>query len=48
MVKYLEVSNVFKALDSDHHYLIFIADNALSLEVAAQGAVAIRVNSEYR
>jgi hypothetical protein len=33
MVKYIEVRNVFRAADSEQHYLIFIADNALMVDV---------------
>ena len=54
MVKYIEFSNVFRAVDSlatprrqhsaaDESYLIFIADNALNVDVAADG-VTIRIN----
>ena len=53
MVKYIEFSNVFKAVDSIatprklgvlERYLIFIADNALNVEVTAEG-VTIKINS---
>lgn len=61
MVKYIEVSNVFRAVGQAEHagvltprtnaatgatetYLIFIADNALLVEVGSDGAVTIRVN----
>ena len=44
MVKYVEIRNVFKAIDSDQHYLLFIADNALLLEVESGGSVTIRIS----
>ena len=44
MVKYVEIRNVFKAIDSDQHYLLFIADNALLLEVESGGGVTIRIS----
>ena len=45
VVKYIEVSNVFRAADAEGRYLMFIADNALVLEVdPASAAVAIRIN----
>ena len=33
MVKYIEISNVFRAVDNESKYLIFIADNALLVEL---------------
>jgi hypothetical protein len=43
MVKYIEISNVFRAVDSEDQYLVFIADNALFVEVSS-GGVTIRIN----
>jgi hypothetical protein len=43
MVKYIEISNVFRAADSEDQYLVFIADNALFVEVSS-GGVTIRIN----
>ena len=42
MVKYIEVSNVFRA--SDDRFLIFIADNALLVQLAPSGGVVITIN----
>ena len=44
MVQYVEISNVFKAADREGSYLVFIADNALLVEVSGCGKVSIRVN----
>jgi hypothetical protein len=44
MVKYIEFANVFRAADSEQHYLMFIADNALVMEVSGTGGVAISIN----
>ena len=61
MVKYIEFSNVFRAVDSSQlvspsrrdgelrdvladQYLIFIADNALLVEVSASEQTTIRIN----
>lgn len=44
MVKYIEIKNAFRAVDSDRHYLVFIADNALQVEVGDAGGVAISIN----
>jgi hypothetical protein len=45
MVKYLEVSNALRAVDAGaEQYLLFIADNALLVEVAAGGLATIRIN----
>eukprot|EP01043_Picozoa_sp_COSAG02_P023858 COSAG02_NODE_1285_length_13457_cov_11.145606_9_plen_1761_part_00 len=44
MVKYMEIKNAFQAVDSDRHFLVFIADNALQVEVVAAGGVAISIN----
>ena len=44
MVKYIEVSNVFRAADSEQDFLVFIADNALQVEVTGGGGVTIRIN----
>lgn len=44
MVKYIEMSNVFGAVDGQQRYLIFIADNILLVEVLHGGRFAIRIN----
>jgi hypothetical protein len=46
MVKYLEIQNVFQAqaLASLQQYLLFIADNALLIDVPDCGSVSIRIN----
>ena len=44
MVKYIEISNVFRAVDSEQDFLIFIADNALLVEIGEGGGVTIRIN----
>jgi hypothetical protein len=44
MVKYVEFSNVFKA--SEQQYVIFIAGNTLMVDVASNGAQAIRINED--
>eukprot|EP00928_Gymnodinium_smaydae_P100356 TRINITY_DN9823_c2_g4_i1.p1 TRINITY_DN9823_c2_g4~~TRINITY_DN9823_c2_g4_i1.p1 ORF type:complete len:2328 (+),score=476.05 TRINITY_DN9823_c2_g4_i1:208-6984(+) len=44
MVKYVEFSNVFRAFDSERQYLIFIADNALNVEVDDKEEATIRIN----
>ena len=44
MVKYIEISNAFRAADSDQQYLVFIADNALMVEVSDAGGVTILIN----
>ena len=44
MVKYIEFSNVFRSAADEAHYLIFIADNALLVELGADGGVTIRIN----
>ena len=43
-IRYVEFSNVFRAADSEAHYLIFVADNALLVELAADGGVTIRIS----
>ena len=45
MVKYIEFSNVFRSAADESHYLIFIADNALLVELGADGGVTIRINT---
>jgi hypothetical protein len=44
MVKYIEIKNAFQAMDSEQQYLVFIADNALLIEVSDSGAVTIRIS----
>jgi len=44
MVKYVEIQNAFQAMESEEQYLLFIADNALLLEVASGGGVTIRIS----
>jgi len=44
MVKYIEFANVFRAADSEQHFLMFIADNALVMNVASDSGVAISIN----
>ena len=44
MVKYIEISNAFRSIDSEQQYLVFIADNALLVEVLDSGGVTIRIN----
>ena len=44
MVKYIEVSNVFRAVGVEQQYVIFIADNALLVEVKPDGGATIRIN----
>ena len=44
MVKYIEISNVFRSVVSEQHYLLFIADNALHVELLDGGGVTIRIN----
>lgn len=46
MVKYIEVTNVFRILDdTKEQYLIFIASNTLSLDAVGQTGMNICVNS---
>lgn len=44
MVKYVEISNVFKAISSKEQYLIFIADNSILVDVDEDGKMHIRIN----
>eukprot|EP01094_Clydonella_sp_ATCC50884_P018479 TRINITY_DN341_c0_g1_i1.p1 TRINITY_DN341_c0_g1~~TRINITY_DN341_c0_g1_i1.p1 ORF type:complete len:2401 (-),score=1116.71 TRINITY_DN341_c0_g1_i1:178-7182(-) len=48
MVKYIEIKNTFRSAASDgrerQRYLVFVADNALVVEVAEGRGVSIRVN----
>jgi hypothetical protein len=45
MVKYIEIKNAFRAADSENKYLIFIANNALWVDVApVTKEVTIRIN----
>lgn len=44
MVKYMEVTNVFRVEGSKDQYLVFIADNVLSIDVAADGGMNILIN----
>ena len=41
-VKYMEVSNLFRASPSEQQYLIFIADNVILVEVADDDKVTMR------
>ena len=43
-VKYMEVSNLFRASPSEQQYLIFIADNVILVEVADDDKVTMRIN----
>jgi hypothetical protein len=43
MVKYIEIKNVFRHVESESQYLVFIADNALLVDIEPAG-VSIRVN----
>eukprot|EP00957_Ditylum_brightwellii_P018422 1386115-Ditylum_brightwellii.AAC.1 len=44
MVKYIEISNVLGALESEHQYLIFIAGNTLLLDSSDPNDMKIRIN----
>ncbi len=46
VVKYMEISNLFRALNSEllEQYLIFIADNVIMVEVARDGKLTMRIN----
>jgi hypothetical protein len=44
MVKYIEVSNVFRVLGAAEKYLMFIADNVLLVEVTSSALITISVN----
>ena len=44
MVKCIEIKNALRAVDSERQYLVFIADNALLIDVADGGGVSIRIN----
>jgi len=44
MVKYIEISNVFRAFDSERKYLVFIADNALLVDIPEDGGPIITIN----
>jgi len=45
LVKYVEISNVFRASDRRDEFLVFVADNALRVTVGADGrGVAVRIN----
>lgn len=44
MVKYLEITNVFRTLSLHEQYLIFIADNSILIDVTEGGKMEIRIN----
>ena len=45
MVKYIEITNVFRALSTTkEQYLIFIADNSILVDVLEGGTMHIRIN----
>jgi len=44
MVKYIEIQNAFQSAESEHTYLVFIADNALLMEVSGSGGVSIQIS----
>jgi len=44
MVKYIEVSNVFRVVGSEQQHLIFVADNMLLIENSNSGGVTISIN----
>lgn len=44
MVKYIEIQNSFRAANSENKYLIFIANNALWVDVSDAKDVTIRIN----
>lgn len=44
MVKYIEIANVFRVVDSGEQYLVFIADNVLLVEVSDNKGMTIRIN----
>mmetsp|Transcript_31959 Transcript_31959/g.48617 ORF Transcript_31959/g.48617 Transcript_31959/m.48617 type:complete len:1929 (-) Transcript_31959:223-6009(-) len=44
MVKYIEISNVFKVIDEVEKYLIFIADSVLLVDNSGENGMAIRIN----
>jgi len=44
MVKYLEITNVFRTLSLQEQYLIFIADNSILIDVTERGKMEIRIN----
>ena len=43
--RYIEFANVFRALDARSRYLIFIADNALLVDVEESGSCCARLNN---
>lgn len=43
MVKYIEISNVFRAISSIEQYLVFIGDNSILIDVDGN-AMSIRIN----
>jgi hypothetical protein len=43
MVKYIEISNVFRAISSNEQYLVFIGDNSILIDVDGN-AMRIRIN----
>lgn len=43
MVKYIEISNVFRTLTSEEQYLVFIGDNSILIDVEGN-AMDIRIN----
>ena len=43
LVKYVEISNVLRSAEGEEQYLVFIAGNALLVEVGG-GEVTIRIN----
>jgi hypothetical protein len=43
MVKYIEISNVFRAISSNEQYLVFIGDNSILIDVDGN-AMSIRIN----
>lgn len=44
MVKYVEITNVFRALSSKEQYLIFIANNSIMIDVMEGGKMNVRIN----
>ena len=44
MVKYIEIQNAFQSAESEQTYLVFIADNALSMQVSGSGGVSIQIS----
>lgn len=43
VVKYIEISNVFRAISSNEQYLVFIGDNSILIDVGGN-AMRIRIN----